>query len=179
MKSKEEIAQEFHSFETGKPFSNCIECERALDESTSYIVEKAIKQYDGYAAKDTLFDYAICMSCAQKMQNELSANSRLKMSEFLMPHLTKLTQASNDSLEKCLVTGKPIRETGEYQIYAFFRGSELVSEIPPYAISEEAVEMMLPLLSKETTDFLDGFFKKHFSPDPSLMEPVGPKILLV
>lgn len=182
-----DIPEIFHSFETKKPFAICINCERELDDHTDYVIEKAMRRYPGFEATDTIFDYAMCMSCAFEMRNELSAVSRQTMDEFFMPYMQKLQQQIHaghisdpmHSVTKCLVTDKPLDEIKEYQIYAFCRGQKMNPSVPAYMVSEEAIEQVLPLLSKETTDFLNGFFDKHFSPDPSLMEPVRPKLILV
>lgn len=182
-----QIPEIFHSFELNAPFESCINCSRPLDEYTDYVIEKAMKRYVGYTASDTIFDYAMCMTCAVQLRNELSVSSRTRMDRFFRPFLQKLhvqglsgeTQNASTAISKCLVTEKPIEEISEYQIYAFCRGSKLNHSLPMYMISEEAIEKVLPLLSAETTEFLKGFFDKHFSPDPGLMEPISPKLLLV
>ena len=51
-------------------------------------------------------------------------------------------------------------------------------ENPPYLISGEVMEDILPLLSGKTINEMNGFFNKHFSPDPSFFEP-SPQVLLV
>ncbi|MEP5070845.1 MAG: hypothetical protein ABJQ96_09265, partial [Crocinitomicaceae bacterium] len=58
-------------------------------------------------------------------------------------------------------------------------GNKLNMENPPYMISGEVMDELLPLLSDKTVDEMNGFMNKHFSPDPSIMEPVSPRILLV
>lgn len=68
----------------------------------------------------------------------------------------------------------------EYQIYAYCQGNKLIKNIPPYMISGQAIEEVLPLISEKTTDFLDGFYKEHFSPDPTLFEPVpGNRLIFI
>jgi hypothetical protein len=182
-----EIPEIFYSFESKAPFRNCIQCEKELDEHTDYVIEKAMRRYPGFTASDTIFDYAMCMSCAFTMRNELSIRSRETMDQYFRPYMQKLQvkamsgelHDTEQSLAKCIVTEKSIEEINEYQIYAFCRGNKLNLSVPTYMVSEDAIEQLLPLLSKETTDFLNGFFDKHFSPDPSLMEPIGPKLILV
>lgn len=183
----EKIPEIFHSFESKKPFSHCLQCSRLLDDKTDYVIEKAMKRYPGYEATDTLFDYAMCMSCAFEMRNELSIDSRKTMDSFFQPHFEKLQKQSIDTkvksvaelLSSCLITNQKIEEIGEFQVYAFCRGNKINRSIPPYMISESAIELVLPLISAETTNFLNGFFDKHFSPDPSILEPIRPKLILV
>jgi hypothetical protein len=181
-----EIPEVFYSFESNQPFTQCIECEKALDENTDYVIEKAFKRYSGFSAVDTIFDYAMCMSCALHLRESLSMDSRKKMDEYFLPHFHKLHQRSvphainiDVALSSCLITETRLEDINEYQIYAFCRGNKLNTAVSPYMISEAAVEQMLPLLSNETTDFLNGYFDKHFSPDPSMLEPMGPKLILV
>ena len=183
----QDIPEEFYEFESQQPFHNCIECGKKLDGQTPYMIEKALRKYPGYTAIDTIIDYAICMDCAMEMRNSLSVHSREQMDAFFSQHMSKLEFARKEDgsidvdkcLSKCLVTGKSVGEMKEYQIYALCQGDKLSDMVPPYLVSEEAIEMLLPLLSSETTDFLTGFLNKHFSPDPSIMEPIGPKLILV
>ena len=66
----------------------------------------------------------------------------------------------------------------EYQIYAHCKGQRLNMDNPPYMLSGEVMEELLPLLSNETIDEMNGFMNKHFAPDPSLMEPTPPRLIL-
>jgi hypothetical protein len=183
----QQIPEAFFAFETKKPFTHCIECEKILDDETDYVIEKAMRRYDNYAATDTIIDYAMCTQCAMKMRDELSKESLSSMDRFFNAAMQKVVSQSDRSNSaisdeqgmRCIVTGKRIEECQEYQIYAHCRGSSLSGMIKPYMISSEAVDQLLPLLSTSTTDFLNGFFDKHFKPDPSLMEPVGPRLILI
>ena len=86
----------------------------------------------------------------------------------------------DECLSKCIIKKHSIEEIDEYQIYAYCRGSKLFKGIPPYMVSSHAIDEILPLLSNPTTDFLNGFYDKHFKPDPSLMEPdPSPKLVFI
>lgn len=183
----QDIPQEFYSFETNKPFERCIECDKYLLDNEPYVIEKAMKKYDGYSAMDTVFDYAICMSCAENMRKDLSKESLERMDNYFGKHFNFMNMSRFDPdkdlemkecLSKCMVKDVSIEEVNEYQIYAFCQGNKLVKSVPPYMISSQAIDELLPLLSSQTTDFLNGFFNKHFGPDPELMEPT-PKTKLV
>ena len=181
-----EIPKEFYSFESDSPFTHCIECERNLhDSNVSYVVEKAIRNYPEFKTSDTIIDYAICVNCAMKIRESFSKESIQKIDEFLGRNLNRFlasASATDNPFEAgpktCMITGEKRDELLEYQIYAHCRGKFLDPFVPPYMISDKAVEQILPLISKSTQDILDGFFEKHFSPDPSLMNPV-PKLVLV
>ncbi len=173
------IPKEFYSFETNKPFDRCIECGIYLLDNCDYIIEKAIKQYPGFSATDTIFDYAICLDCAMRMRNEFSKGSLEKIDNYFgekiggMPpgHITENDLDISSCLSQCLINKDARNDLKEYQIYAYCKGDKLFKGVPPYMIGGPAIEEILPLLSNPTTDFLNGFYNKHFSPDPSMMNP--------
>ncbi|SNS46201.1 hypothetical protein SAMN05421640_0247 [Ekhidna lutea] len=182
----QEIPGDFYSFETNTPFERCIECEKyLLHEDTEYIIEKAIKNYEGYPARDVVFDYAICMDCAEKMRREVSKESWQKMMQYFqenmdVQHRIEMQQQSaEENLQSCMIKKTNVNECREYQIYAHCKGNKLNMENPPYMISGEVMEELIPLLSDKTIDEMNGFLDKHFSPDPSLMEPAPPRLILV
>ncbi|MFY0688325.1 MAG: hypothetical protein JXQ90_14220 [Cyclobacteriaceae bacterium] len=182
----QEIPKEFYSFETNSPFERCIECDVDLiANNLDYVIEIAKKSYKGFSAEDTVFDYAMCINCAMKMRNEFSVESLKNMENYFSN--IKMQQELNtsnelliidDCLAQCAIKDIQKDEVEEYQIYAYCTGDKLNKTIPPYMISGQAIDEVLPLLSNATTEFLNGFFDKHFSPDPSLMEPT-PKDRLV
>ncbi|MEO1253715.1 MAG: hypothetical protein AAFY41_02340 [Bacteroidota bacterium] len=180
------IPSSFYSFETNEPFDRCIECEKyLLDDETEYIIEKAVKNYKGYSAKDTVFDYAICMDCAERMKNEISKESWAQMMRYfqenmdLQHRMSMYGRSPEEGLKNCMIKKTNIESCGEYQIYAHCKGGKLNMDNPPYMISGEVIEELLPLLSDQTIDEMNGFMNKHFSPDPSLMEPNPPSLILI
>lgn len=181
--SKKLIPSQFHSFETNKPFDKCIECEKFLLEDADYIIEKAMRRYDGFSAVDTVFDYAICVECAMNMRNEFSKESIQKVDDYFKEGMQNLNLSYNQKdpstgLEKCAIKNDHISDLKEYQIYAYCKGQYLNESIRPYMVGGPAIDEILPLLSNPTIDFLNGFYDKHFTPDPSLMEPT-PKLVFV
>ncbi len=184
--SEHDIPKDFYSFETKAPFERCIECEKyLLDEETEYIIEKAVKNYEGYEARDIVFDYAICMNCAERMRKEISKESWEKMMQYFQENMNMQTQLElrentpEDNLRKCMIKKTGIDDCREYQIYAHCKGGKLNMDNPPYMISGEVMEELLPLLSDKTIDEMNGFMNKHFSPDPSIMEPAPPSLILI
>ena len=179
------IPKDFYSFETGEPFTECIECGKHLLDDQPYLIEKAYRNHVEYGVKETIFDYALCMNCANDLRNQMSKESMDTLMKFFQERLdmekqfarTKLSAEAN--IGECMITGKLANECPEYQIYAYCINGNLSNEMPPYMMCGGVMEEILPLLSKKTTYFLNGFFDKNFSPDPSLMEPVGPKFVLV
>jgi len=179
------IPKEFYSFETGSPFTKCLECHCDLMNGQPYLIEKAFKNHIEYQVKDTVFDYALCMNCAEQLKDEMSKESMQALMRFFSErinfgdHISRMHLSPLTNIQSCMITGKDANDCPEYQIYAYCVNDTISNDMPPYMVSGEVMEEILPLLSKETKDDLNGFFNKHFSPDPSLMEPIGPKFVLI
>jgi hypothetical protein len=180
-----DIPREFFSFETNAPFETCIECNKyLLDGETEYLIEKAIRNYQGYKAKDVIFDFAICMDCMQNRGKAISQESAQNISQYFQSNIDierKLAISERNfesNLDKCMIKGTSVNSLEEYQICGYFKGRKMNLDNPPYLISGEVMEELLPLLSEKTIDEMNGFFKKHFSPDPSFFQPT-PKLILV
>lgn len=182
-----EIPEEFYSASTGSLFDKCIECEKNLLEGdTEYLIEKAVKNYPGYKAKDVLFDYAICMECATKMHEKMSKESLATIQEYFENNIdfkSKMEAVESGDMDRltqnCLIKNTPKSESAEFQLYAHCRGDKLFMGNPPYVICGEAMEEVMELLSKSTKDELGGFFNKHFSPDPDLFEKDPSRLILI
>ncbi len=184
----QEIPKEFYSFETNQPFDRCIECNTFLLDGKEYFIEKAIRKYRGYSATDTIFDYAICVDCAMKMRNEFSKESMTKLDAYFQSGILNIQQAEptekdldmDQCLGRCIIKNQSLWDLDEYQIYAYCKGDKLFKGIPPYMVGGPAIDDVLPLLSNPTTDFLNGFYDRHFKPDPSLMEPTpSPRLVFI
>lgn len=190
MKSEDEslaeIPKEFYSTSSGGLFQNCIECDKyLLDPGTEYLIEKAMKNYPGFTAQDTIFDYAICMDCAMAMHQKMSKESLSKMEAYFKEHLDPSKRNADLSMdnpegftERCLIKETSKSESSEFQVYAHCLGDKIFLGNPPYMICGEAMEEVMSILSKATKDELGGFFNKHFSPDPDLFQ-TDPKLILI
>ena len=118
------------------------------------------------------------------MVGELSENSLKLIRNYYEEHvqLDKRRERINEEFEgsvlpwvtRCVFTDKPVVEMDEYQILGMCQGEDLVLCDLPHAISGEAVEQIINLLSDKTKGILDDFTGKHFG------APTGadlPKIL--
>lgn len=166
----------FYNSQTGTPHEYCFNCNTYLLESgTLYIVEKAFR--DGIV----VFDYALCLDCQEKMWKEMiskESEERImayfdkkldlerRMHDFAKRHKNNI----QEWLKYCLLTGKPIAESREYQIYGQFDGDILPYLIMPYAISDEGIEEIIPILSKKTKENLEDFMEQ-LNPSPFLVKP--------
>ena len=183
------IPKDFYSFETGQPFERCISCNRdLLTGNAPYMVEKAIKKYSGYEARDVIFEYAMCMSCAMDMRNQMSTASLTKLDDYfsrevnMAAHLQALhtSQDISTSFSNCAVKGTSKEELEEYQLFAYCEGRHISPLVPPYMISGAAIEEVANLLSAKTIDELDDFLGKHFSPPPGLEDVLDrPRLIMV
>lgn len=189
-RSYQSIPSLFHSFHAEGPFTKCIECERPLlEDNCEYIIEKCIRNYPEYDTRDVIFDYAICMSCATKMHQEISRESLQSMRQYFDAHfdmekrMAQLQNAQGDInllTSHCMIKGTSAKEATEYQIYAHCVGDKISLQYPPYMVCGDVLEELSELISEKTRDFLNGFQNRHFSPDPGLLEPLpGPRILLI
>ena len=185
-----DIPEEFHCFSTGTLFERCIDCDKfLLEKGTEYFIEKAIKKYEGYRAQDIIFEYAICIHCAERVRREMSKESLQKVEEFFMRQVDMsrrmemiLDNPQNPQawISQCLVMETHANDLEELQLYAHCKGDKLELGQMPYMISGAALEEIQHLLSSQTLDELNGFMGKHFGPAPDLMEPLpSRRVILV
>lgn len=183
-----QIPPSFHSFESGDLFTHCLECKRhLLEEDCEYVIEKAVRNYTGFPAKDVIFDCAICMDCVMEIQAGLSEESTQAIQKFMKEKVdvafrVELANEGISNVEvftnQCMISKRRMSDCAEYQIFAVCKGNKIDLKMPPYMLSGEVLEEISELLSEKTRDDLNGFFNKHFSPDPSLLEPI-PRLILI
>ncbi len=149
---KQGIPPDFYSFETNRPFERCIECDKyLLEEDTEYLIEKAVRNYKEYDARDVIFDYAICMDCAENLCKEFSAGSMAKIMQYFQENvdiekrLSMIDVMSPSNLQRCMIKKTDANECGEYRIFAHCKGERLNMKKLPYLISDEAMDEILPL----------------------------------
>lgn len=181
MESEIDIPEALCSSDTGTPLEHCMMCARyLLEEGTQYFIEKSIRQFPDLQAKETIFEYAICLHCSMAMSESLSEESRKRTSEYLMENalfesrwdsLSKLENPSIDHwIGRCLLKGTPIAAAREYQIVAQCVGRKLQLHDMPFALSLEALDELAQLLSNESQGEMGDFIDKHFTGPPELAE---------
>ena len=175
------IPTDFYSFSTGRPFERCIECDKYLLDDELYMIEKAIKQYPGYSAQDVIFEYAICLDCADRMKNDLSKESMINIQNWFTENIDPSRFWNGVGSDECLVSGDKKSELQEYQIYAYCKGRSLSNFQPPFMIGGPVLDKLADLMSDETTDELNRFMDKHFGPPPEWLEdvPGGRKLIFI
>jgi|TARA_B110000046_G_scaffold184049_1_gene221588 hypothetical protein len=182
----QEIPNIFYSYQTQKPFSECLVCSCYLLDDQIYVIEKALKKHPGYTAQDVIFDYAICLPCALKMREEFSKDTLAKINAYFLEYVVTNPPSHQEDpinidccLDHCVVKKTPISEITDYQIYAHFKGNKLIKSLPPYLISQAAIAEVIPLVSSETQDVLNDFYDRHLRPDPAMLLPKHPSDQLV
>lgn len=180
----------FGSHETGEPFEHCIECYRSLlDPETEYMIEKAFRCYKGFKVSDTVFEYAMCMKCAEEMTNSLSKESLERMESYFTSNVNlqeRMEWMMQDPLPDpgqwlahCAIKGTPVEELTEYQIVGHFKGESMLLSIFPYLLSGEAMDELAALLSNKTLDILDDFGGRHFGLPPEFSDMPRPRFMPV
>lgn len=173
-----EIPKEFYSFETGRPFTHCIECNIDFQRSgIGYLIEKVIRQYQGYRAQDVISEYALCIPCIQEFSKSISPESMKVMDQYFERHADREKRLELVSagvadyrqwVDACFLSGKKRGALSEYQMTAQCRHDQLILNQLPYVISNEVSEELIPLLSQKTRDEFDKFNERHFGPPPGL-----------
>ncbi|MBC8320227.1 MAG: hypothetical protein H8E34_05865 [Bacteroidetes bacterium] len=186
-----DIPQRFFSDVTDEPFENCNICGKyLLANDVSYVVEKALKNYEGHDFSSTIYEFAICNDCHVKMQKSMSEESihnlqgyynKMISEKSREPIAIDILNFDMDSwLSRCFFSGGEINKMKEYQIVAQFKGSKLVMNTPPIIIGEYTMKQMAELLSDKTTDEMNGFRDKFLGPSPELEELIhGKKLILL
>ncbi len=181
----------FRSYPDKTPFEQCISCNvRLLENDTEYLIEKAIRHYPEFNTQDVIFEYAMCLNCAERMRQELSVSSRRNIENFFEQRVDLYGrrqemlyehQLNHDAwLDRCLITGRQRADLQEYQIYGHCQGDRFLFSYMPYLISNQAMEMMTGLLSEKTLGEIDRFIDDNFGLPPELKQPIkdSPFVLL-
>lgn len=173
-----DIPRDLYSSETGAPFSECLVCGCPLDDEVEYMVEKAVRKYAEYDVQDTVFEYAVCMSCYHTLAASFSLESRLAVDSFFAERvdqrrrMEQLSRAPTDDLApwigSCLLSGDPADSLEEYQVVAHCVGRQLVVGPAPFLIGGAAIDEITGLLSNQTIDELGGFRDEYFGLPPEL-----------
>ncbi len=182
-----DIPKEFHSVSEEGPFHHCQVCERELYQSNEhYFVEKAMKRVNP-ETEYVVYEYALCTSCAEDMQDKMSQESRWAINRYMWSQANPLTL--KDRMEgkadweqragSCLIKGIPKEEADEYTLCGYFRGDKLLVREFPYMISMKAMDEISELLSEETKDEMDDFKNTYLGGPPELEELFKGKPLLV
>lgn len=182
------VPKEFYSFEKKVPFDNCLVCNRSLLlGSIPYTIEKSYRSYPDFNAKDIIYEYAICYNCMMELSQEISSHSKASLRTYMDENASFLESSlfSSDEhvhidslLSHCVIKGKSILETNEYNIYGMFKGGDLYGPVMPYMICGEALSEISDGLSVETKEEFEFFFDEFFAGPPEVAEILKSKPLI-
>jgi hypothetical protein len=164
------IPKTFWSFETSESFKTCTLCSKDLtEEGSQYLIEKVYKK------AEVIFEYAMCLDCREKTMKDLSKKSLNRIAHYFDEYVDmeerskQLAEADKSSLDAwishCMIKRTPIKDSPGYHICGNFSGLSLVRDISPYALSHEAMEDIMNLLSPETLGTFNDLSDKLFGID--------------
>lgn len=188
MDEENKIPNDFLPLGSKEFIQECKVCNRYLaEEGNQYVMEKAVKKFKDIDAKETLFEYAICMDCATNMRGSLSEESKKHIEDFFTSDEVRMNTArvmqsaffeNESTLNYCIITGKSINDVNEYQIIAHCEGKGLFPGSKAFMVSDDGIEAISELLSESTKDELDGFRDAHFGVPPEFERILNPTDLL-
>lgn len=153
-------------------YRSCIQCGGALGrDGELYYVERALR------SGEPLFEYAMCETCVLGLQDDLSHESRRKITDHWIEYFDvqgrrQRLYASRDPaslVDRCALYGRPREELDEFQIWAWAKGGRLaVDDYSPGILCPDAVEDIVGLLSRQTRDRLDDFVRDRLGVPPEL-----------
>jgi hypothetical protein len=161
-----------------------------LEEGVEYLVEKAYRNRPDFAAREVIFDYALCNHCATQMvmapSTESLANLQRHFSENISLHgMQQMPEGEEERtrfmLDHCVVKGVSRDKTEEYQIVARCKGGFLAPNHFPVLLSFEALDELSALLSEKTQENLNNF-RDQFFPVPPEYEDIfktRPPVLVI
>lgn len=165
-----DIPKIFYSDATGGYLDRCLGCDRPLfNQETDYLIEKAFKSYQGLKSYSTIFEYAMCLTCVNRMHSTLSEESRANINAYFQKHANitdkRLSMDPPEAdisrwLDRCILTSQKAEEIPEFQIYGHCRGKNLIIDGYPFMISGKATDMLVELISDKTLDELQNFTDK-------------------
>ena len=181
---KRDIPGIFFDTVNEEPIQQCQMCEKDLYHGNEpYLIEKAFRK------KEVIFEYAVCMPCAEKMRGEMSKHSTRAVELYMLENARFQERAmdlrdkeydTDEWLSRCLVKNEHRNEQEEYQIYGMFQGDKMIQNQFPYMMSGAALEEMQEILSPETKDEIDRFKDEFFNIPPELADLFkDPKFTLV
>jgi len=179
------ITEEFFNSETKAPFTTCLMCNGSLEE-TMYVVEKSFRNIKALHTREIIFEYAMCMNCASAMHFELSEESRARIGAYMAAHVQRkeysassFEEEKKSTLGRCIVNSTLLEQSAEYSIYALCNGHQMLLGEFPYALSGEAQDEIMQLLSAKSLEVMDDFIGRHFSGPPEVMEILRRRPILI
>lgn len=167
----------FYSFETGNPFSHCIDCEKyLLEDGTVYGVQKV------YRGSEVILEFAHCGECYQKLFECYSRESQNNIWDFFLDrvdlvkrrkHLLKNAWTDLDPwISNCVTCNTPKNELDQFIVCGLCDGPDLLFYYLPYMICEQCELAINECLSKKSRDIWDEWIEQNFDVPPSVRQEI-------
>jgi len=180
-----EIPEVLNSFETGKPFSQCVDCgTQLLEDGPPYVIQKAFKE------SEVLVEYAQCFSCYEELTSSYSKQTMTDLWNFFLDSCDfenrkkRLLEESPHELgpwiENCLTCGKSKDDVSSYALLGQCDGPHLLFYYLPYIICEGCQMRIHELMSSKSRDIWDRWYEDNIGAPPVMANDFTPgKVVLV
>lgn len=164
-----EIPKNFHSLETDQEFKTCCDCGTELINSAQmYMIQKS------FAKNECVMEFALCNNCKEKLDEQISSQSKEAIYDFLFDNSSLLTTTENNTspspilqIETCCICAKDRQNCEGYTYSGLFIGTHLIPGPLPMMICDECQGDMHENMSDHTRDVKDKFYKEHFPGPPT------------
>ncbi len=171
------VPEVLHSFETGEPFSHCVDCKKyLLDDGTVYIIQKAFK------GAEVLVEFAYCTDCHDRLASSYSKESFDEIWNFFLDRVNftargirLLAESWTDFdawTRSCITCGTARDETPSYLLAGQCDGPDLVFHTLPYLICENCEIALHGVLSTKSRDIWDEWIERTLDVPPSIRQDI-------
>jgi hypothetical protein len=150
------IPSEFYNSDTGVPFTHCTFCESDLGQ-LEYVIEKKLAPRKGIEKPEVVYEFAMCMSCMVKLNEEMSQETRTKLQQYQEELRDKFEGSEESDLNRCFFEGKPMTDYSEFELVGLFKENAVSDLMSPYGVGGAIMEEMQELISEKTQDAWDDF----------------------
>lgn len=155
------IPEILHSTYEKQPFTECISCNRNLDEYGGvYEIQKI------YRHSRAIWEHAICSDCGDDLLEDYSDESRQNIRAFM-----RQVDMFREEMDVCHKCDSEVRTGQEHMIAGICRGEKMM--ISPLVMCLECLNRMNEQLSTETRDSWDDFMEENVPGLPAAEEPVS------
>lgn len=176
-----EVPRVFYPEGSDEPFQNCVDCDRELLSGyVPYSIQKVMVR------NESVFEFAICHNCMERMRRELSEETQAAYQKFLYesgPRRLEELQHAPDGIDveewiqSCMVCEKSQDECYRFTLFGMAIGQRV-----PFGmiVCDDCEKKLGELTSKETRDRWDRFVEENFDGPPGVEadSPYGQPILI-
>ena len=126
------IPKIFHSDLTDSPLENCVTCDRnLLHGHEPYVIEKAFRYYPEYDIHNTIFEYIMCIPCAQKMNASMSEESLQKIQTYFGElDMKARSEKMKEGIHISHIVAELEKTSSEHDLWAIRLGNSMETPSP-------------------------------------------------